>query len=461
LLNNKSQHIDIPEDIKYLESHINRFETGKLSYFTKYQRFGPGSEECARLVMSCSPTICFVSCFAYSYAKEVIDLAVNIKKLQPGLSIVVGGAGVSAYPIYFIRDTSIDFAISGEAEISLAPFIHAVLSKNKDFSAVPNLFWKEDRKIRVPASLRFTSNEEIEPVFAKVHETKRVSYYSVSISRGCKKKCKFCSNFMAHGPEFRVAIFEKIKSTIDRISIDRKKQVFINFEDDNLLFDSEYFLKVMSLFREKFGNISFIAENGIDYNLLTPFLADRLILAGLCRFNFTLASITDDILEKQQRIGSKTHFQSIVRHISSKNIPVLSYFICGLAGDTKESIANVLAFLNSVPTQVGISMFYAVPGLPDFDDMTLFEGLKPYLCNGTASYPWCASLSTTVLITAFRLSRYVNLLKSPKKDTMEVQLIEKIKQEKKLFTLIKGKTSVEIAPAPGTDDELVRLFLEK
>jgi hypothetical protein len=266
---------------------------------------------------------------------------------------------------------------------------------------------------------------------------------------------------MAHGPEFRVAIFEKIKSMIDRISIDQNKQVFINFEDDNLLFDSEYFLKVMSLFRKKSGNISFIAENGIDYNLLTPSLADRLILAGLCRFNFTLASIMDDILEKQQRIGSKTNFQSIVRHISSKNIPVLSYFICGLAGDTKESIANVLAFLNSVPTQVGISMFYAVPGLPDFNDMTLFEGLKPYLCNGTASYPWYASLSTTELITAFRLSRYVNLLKSPKKDTMEFQLIEKIKQEKKLFTLIKNKTSVEIAPAPCTDDELVRLFLEK
>jgi hypothetical protein len=183
----------------------------------------------------------------------------------------------------------------------------------------------------------------------------------------------------------------------------------------------------------------------------------------MSKFNFTLGSIDETVLEGQDRKGSKTHFESIVRHIASRGLPVLSYFICGLKDDSQESVANVLAFLHNLPTLVGISMFYAIPGLLDFSDTAMFDKFCPHRCNGTSANPWYGKqgLQTNELLTAFRLSRYVNLLKSEIKSEIEMQLIEKIQKEKKLFTLVKQNKAVEIVPAPGTDNEMVGMVLDK
>jgi hypothetical protein len=492
LMKRKPQVIDIPEEIKYLQDHIIPHELGKLSYFTKYQRFGPVSNECARLVTDSCPSICFISCFAYSHAKEAIDLACDIKKIKPDLPIVIGGAGVSAYPLYFIRDTNIDFAIVGEAEISLKPFCKALFERTLSFDLVPNLFQNRTHPFVPPLqysgrhletfnqmtapnlkiegknskdirTIRFTSSNEIMPIIAKVHEKKKSVYFSVSLTRGCEKQCRFCSNFLAHGHGFRVASFDSVALMVNNVSIDQKKHFIVNFEDDNLLYAPEFLLKVMRLFSEKFSDVTFLAENGIDYNLLTPFLADELIHAGMSKFNFTLGSITDHVLIAQDRKGSKTHFESIVRHIALKSIPVLSYFICGLKSDTKESVADILAYLHSLPTQIGISMFYAVPGLPDFTDLEQFDKFHPVRCNGTSAYSWYGKegLTNIELVTSFRLSRYINLMKSCMKSEIELQLIEKIRKEKKLFTLKKNKQDVEIIPVPGLDNELVRMVLKR
>jgi anaerobic magnesium-protoporphyrin IX monomethyl ester cyclase len=463
LIDKNQQYIDIPEDIMYLKDYFFWNESGKTSYFTKYQRFGQYSKECAKQIVEYSPSICFISCFAYSYANEAIGLARDIKTIKPEIPIVVGGAGVSAYPLYFIRDPNVDYAITGEAEISLKPFMKALLEKELKFKQVPNLFWKQDKKIKVPSKPRYTLNEEIMPVIAKVHEKKDSVFYSVSLTRGCDNKCRFCSNFLAHGKGFRIAPLDTVALMIDGILIDQKTHFLINFEDDNLLCAPEYLLKVMQLFREKFGDLAFLAENGIDYNLLTPSLADTLIDAGMSKFNFTLGSIAEKVLKSQARKGSQTHFESIVRHIALRGIPVLSYFICGLKGDTKESVAEVLTYLYSLPTQIGISMFYAIPGLPDFKDLTVFDKLKPHMSNGTSAHAWYhnGSLTTKDLITAFRISRYINLLKSSIKSDTDLRLIEKIQKEKKIFTIVKNKNKIDMVPAPGMDDDLVSLVLEK
>jgi anaerobic magnesium-protoporphyrin IX monomethyl ester cyclase len=462
LAKNKPQIIDIPKDISYLTGHIVNNETGKLSYFTRYQRFGPDSSECATLVTDLLPSICFISCFAYSYAQEVFDLSKHIKKIKPDLPIVVGGAGVSAYPLYFIRDRHIDFAIAGEAEISLRPFCNAMFENGLEFASVPNLYRKPVDPVQM-GTLRYTNNDEIMPAMVKVQENKKLASYSVSIARGCESRCKFCSNFLCHGHGFRMASFEALAKMLNSLSFDRKDRILVNFEDDNLLYAPEIFLQVMRMFREKSGAISFLAENGLDYNKLTISLADQLIEAGMQKFNFTLGSINKKVLEAQARKGSQTHFESIVRHIASRGLPVLSYFICGLRGDSKESVANVLAYLFSLPTQAGISMFYAIPGLPDFSNLEIFDNCSPNLCKGTSAYQWYTEtgLQTDELVTAFRLTRYVNLLKSEIKSEFEEQLIEKVQKERKLFTLIKKNKSFEIIPVPNADDELVAMLLDR
>ena len=110
-------------------------------------------------------------------------------------------------------------------------------------------------------------------------------------------------------------------------------------------------------------------------------------------------------------------------------VPSISYFICGLSEDNPKTVSDTIIYLSGLPTRIGISLFYAVPGLPDFSDKSRFDTLSPKLCAGSSAYPWNGSLPTQTMITAFRLSRLCNHLKQVNKTN---PLINRIWREKRL-----------------------------
>jgi hypothetical protein len=456
--------LSLTHELSHLKIFINPEETGKLSFFTKFQRFGPAADECAKAIISSSPDICFISCFAFSYAMESLDLARALKAIKPQLSIVLGGAGPSAYPGYFIRDASVDFVIVNEAEVSIPLFVDAFFHHRVPYERVPNLFWKKNNQPHSPSIKRFTSAEDISIVITNTRETSDETFFSTSLSRGCEKRCAFCSNFLSHGPGYRTAAIDKIKDALAGIKPDSTpatKKRFVNFEDDNLLCNKEYLFEVMELFKSSFQNTSFLFENGVDYALLTPELTDRLIDAETCKFNLSLVSASQAIAKKENRFLAIDHYERIVRSIASRNIPCITYFICGLENDTKESVVDTLSFLLFQPTAIGISLFYAVPGIQNFKDLHQFDKIPPSLCMGSSAYPWNASLSTETLITAFRLSRFCNLVKQEKKTALENAVILKMRETKKLFTFVKKLSGIEIAQVEHYDEKLAEMFFKR
>ena len=97
----KGKRLQLPQPLDYLKPHIIENEEGHLSFFTRYQRFGPSLDECAAQVVSSPPDIVFISCFAFCYADAALELASSIRSEAPDIPIVIGGAGVSAYPDFF------------------------------------------------------------------------------------------------------------------------------------------------------------------------------------------------------------------------------------------------------------------------------------------------------------------------------------------------------------------------
>lgn len=458
------QQLPIPKPLTYLKPHILRGEKGKCSFFSAFYHFGTPFEVLAQNISANNPSICFISCFAFCYAEPTLLLAAAIKKTLPDTSIAVGGAGVTVHPAYFLRSPDIDFTLSGEAEIALPAFIDYIFDGSKTAEQVPGLGYRtKTQNPVVPFTpIRHTRAQEIEPAIACSDESSKKITFTTSLSRGCPSSCNFCSNHLCHGRPFRhlsLATFAKALDTL--LPQATQKKVVINFEDDNLLADYPFFMNIIAFCRERFSAITFRAENGIDYRLLTEERCDALIDAGFAQFNLTLGSVIPSILSQEHRSHNLSRYKMVINRAQERNIPTITYIICGFPHDTKSTIATNLLFLKQQPTRIGISLFYPIPGITGFEDISRFDSRPPLLGMGSAAFPWSKTVSTETLITAFRLARFLNLINESLPSDAEHELIEKTTRTKRLHTFLMNgsRKSLKLIEVPYQDKELVEMVL--
>jgi hypothetical protein len=412
-------------------------------------------------VISISPDVIFLSCFAFCYADSALSFCRELKQALPDVPIIAGGGGASVHPAYFISSGCVDFVITGEAELSAIPLLQYLNGQSNAFlSTIPNLVTKENPGFSVLKQL-YTDNVSMEPGY-RFSLFKNELRIDIAISRGCPLQCAFCSNRLCHGTEFRHASLQKIEDLINHISGSlpfEPATVKVNFEDDNLLIDAPFWFHVLEQFKERFPAAAFYAENGLDYRLLTFESVHYLIRMGMAQFNVALGNITKNASDLLSRDSSPDHYDRLLSLFKSHSIPVISYFIAGFQGDSRESIAENLLFFWKRTTQIGISMFYPVPGLPGFTDYRLFETGKSIQCCGSSAFPWNNSVNTATLVTAFRLSRLINLIKSGLNNQLEEELVMKSLTNRVLHTLVRHKKHKIIIEVPNQDVELAGLVL--
>jgi B12 binding domain len=82
---------------------------------------------------------------------DVLRTATFLKEVRPSLRVVVGGLTASVYPREILETfPAVDAVIAGDGEVPFCSFLDALeaLPQHTDFSAVPNLVWREGSSIR-------------------------------------------------------------------------------------------------------------------------------------------------------------------------------------------------------------------------------------------------------------------------------------------------------------------------
>jgi radical SAM family protein/B12 binding protein len=426
--------LPLPQVLAHLEPCLLPGEFGPTAFFSRYHRFGPTPEQGADIILSEKPDAVFLSCFAFAYADDTLALAGQIKKQRPTLPVYVGGAGASVLPEYFMRAGCIDTVISGEAEKYLTRFLAGTPAPDDT------------------AGFSAKRSDRPDVAIATMKSSKKGLWLTTALSRGCPRKCAFCANHLTQGRTFRTVSIEAFLSAMD--TLPRDIPIHVNFEDDNFLMDKNFFFDVLQAIRQKFPRVDFSAENGMDYGLLDLETLQRLIACGFRQFNLSMASIRPSILKDARRWGDPQRLQELLLFLARQNIPSITYFICGLAQDTVDSVIQNLQFLYRQPTRVGISLFYPVPGLPGFENAQSFKASASHLCTGSAAYPWSGSLTTAQMVTAFRLARYINLSKQNHCRPEAFDLLTRIQKEGRLYTYQRSKGKKRMVRPPGLDHEM-------
>lgn len=374
---------ELPEELSYLLPYL-----GNEFFFKGYRRFGISNENVIREIKEYNPDRILVSCFAFCYALEAIGIINDIKRQLPGIPVIAGGAGVTVYPEYFSAHSDADYICAGEADETIVRIL-------------------DNPGQGIKSSIDKYHPESFIPVLAQTGESKDVRYFSTMITRGCPMQCAFCSVNMLF-PAYRRSSIDDIKSMFSPIQNSGKK-IHINFEDDNVLYDFEYFIEILDILRIfTNGNFSFSLENGSEFRSLDESKIKLLKRYNIKQLNLSLVTINQDILNDNNRRYSADQFADIAAICGRLKIPVIAYCIAGLPGESCESINETIEFMSALPVLIGISPFYPIPGIKGYEDRSVFNEISPRLCAGMSFYPW-NECGTGELMEIFMKARRISL----------------------------------------------------
>ena len=433
----KTRQATLPENLAYLEPYLLPAERGPLSFFRAYRRLGPNPDRQAVRIDETRPDVVLLSCFAFAYAEDAIHLAQAVRARIAPVPIIAGGAGPSVHPEYFLDDTAIDTVVVGSAESALTPLLEALHSGRPE---MPRII-RADLDARPP--LRFVSSI-------------RNKTLTTVVTRGCPKRCRFCSVHLTEGAGFRRLDALDFARRLKGLEVDTPLEI-VNFEDDNLLFDESYLGELLSALRAYNPEVELRTENGLDPEYASDRVIELLSTFGMRQLNLSLATHHAGASASEHRIPVAEYLPGIVDKARECGVEVTIYWICGLLSDTPESVVDTLHFIASLGCSSGVSPFYAVPGLPDFYDTSIFPRPSAPVTKGSSLYPWNGSLTTRQLLTTFRLSRFINMRNSA--DCEGNALIERCVREKRLYT-IDGNNEMFPVPVDTVDGEMVARFFD-
>ncbi|OQM44196.1 B12-binding domain-containing radical SAM protein [Anoxybacillus sp. UARK-01] len=258
------------------------------------------------------PDIIGFSCYIWNI-EETIKVVKMLKKIDPTITIVVGGPEVS----YDVREwletvPEFDFIVIGEGEETFKQFL-AQMNGERNFNQVHGLAFRQEGRIvinpqrnkirlaEMPSPFRFP--EDIP------HLSKRITY--IETSRGCPFSCQFCLSSIEVG----VRYFDKEKVKEDIRYLMKHGARTIKFVDRTFNISRSYAMDMFQfLIEEHVPGTVFQFE--ITADIMRPEVIEFLnqhAPPGLFRFEIGVQSTNDEVNKLVMR---KQNFAKLTRTVT-------------------------------------------------------------------------------------------------------------------------------------------------
>ena len=203
---------------------------------------GSGFEEINKFALTFKPDLVGMPTYCTTLNKSY-KVAENLKKVLD-VKIVLGGAEATLNPVKAISNKNIDFVIYGEGEKTIAELLNSLKNKkNKNFSKIPGLVYREKGKIKTNKPMPLIKNLDELPMPAR-HLFPMKKYHSsanlrgkrtlnIMTSRGCPYRCAYCAGSLIFGKSHR---FYSTKRVIEELKMLKEK-----YHADSIQFYDETF----------------------------------------------------------------------------------------------------------------------------------------------------------------------------------------------------------------------------
>jgi len=345
-----------PLGLSYLLGYTKKFHPDvdiKIKEFGFGHRFNHDTNKQIELkvmsyILMNKPDLVAFSCYIWS-AQAVKDICKTIKKINPQIKIILGGADMNENTL----SSDIDFIISGEGEIA---FTHVIdyIKGNKTLDEVNNIIYMKNNQVIKNKEIQIKNLDDI-PFPYLISTKKNYAAVRIETSRGCPFGCKFC----LYAKNFRVRYF-----SLDYLR-ENIEYLFENFTFKNLtILDANF-----NLNKKRMKNIlEIISINSKKYNKsitlnmeCKPEFIDQEVVKILesCPFRISvemgLQSTDLEVLKKADRPFDLEKIKNALSLLDKSSIKYKIDLMYGLPKDTFFKFLNSTRFiLNNALSQTNL-----------------------------------------------------------------------------------------------------------
>ncbi len=417
---NKSRIIDPPREFSHLEKYYGTHDISPFSLFHHFRHYGYSFQHIGKLVREKKPFLTGISSLFTPYSNEALRTAETIKKFLPHCKIVMGGHHPTIFPEKVMKSKYVDFLLRGEGEVSMPDLARAIKNKTNLENISGIVYRRRDRTLYIdePAWIEDFNDyplPDLDLINRKFYKRKNRGCTVTVTARGCPMKCSYCSvgasSFCA---KFRA---RSVESVIKELKAQMKKYDigFIDFEDENLTLNKNWFLSLVEEMEKLFKNrkIELRAMNG----LFPPSLDEKIVAAmknaGFKTLNLSLGTTSKAQLKAFNRPDIRKSFEQALFLAEKYSMKAVSYIIASAPGETASQSVKDLLFLAERRTLAGLSIYYPAPGSLDYK-VCKNKGLLPghFSLMRSTAFPISDTTSELESTTLLRLARITNFMKS-------------------------------------------------
>ncbi len=279
-------------------------------------------------------------CDSFVFLQDTTRL---LKENYPDKPVFLGGPLVTSIPETILKNTSADFAVLGEAELTLIEFFEKY-SRNSsvDFKGIKGIAYKEGGRILINQQRPQIKNLDNLPfldytVWENYESIVKNGQILISSMRGCPQECSFCFKTI---PALRFKSLERFEQEVAYLKQVTKfnytwlNDLTFNVKEDRAMQIGDI-LKKYNVKYHCFARVQRVTK---------PFV-EKLKETGCLGIWFGIESYDQGILDANRKNIKIEEINNAVRLASDAGLAVRGLFIVGLYGENEESLKKMLRFI--------------------------------------------------------------------------------------------------------------------
>lgn len=414
----KSRPQSLPEGWDDLAGIYAADDRSPFGLFSRYRHFGYSLQTIGKAARRSGAFLTGISSLFSPYEDTALATAEIVKSTCPDTRVVLGGHHPTALPERLLAHPAVDFVLRGDGEASLPKLAHALVNRSS-LASVPGVGFRRANGTCHLAPPAFVPDLDRLPppaydlirtaFYARNHKTSLV----LSTSRGCPLNCSYCCTGAASRIPYRRRSVDHVMQEIRRAA-DKMAIGFIDFEDENISLNRNWFRSLLRAIRHFFKPHlpELRAMNGLHPATLDETLIVAMQKTGFRILNLSLGSTNPDQQRRFGRPDLRTDFDRALKAAAKQGMTAVGYLIAGSPGQSAFSVVEDLLFLAGRRVLAALSIFYPAPGSLDFQHCRDRGLLPDDIARWRATaLPMGSRRERLEATTLLRLTRILNFIK--------------------------------------------------